>query len=149
MNLRFLMLIIVLATFFSCDFKKGPLSGFVNKPTVWVFAWFNVNENSEDNYWYYFGEIDSLLYTQIANNLRKNGILTLRNIRYWNEEGKLQMFEDIYSRGVISFKITSIEKMELLKNDPLLLYSEEEIDPETYKTFNKIHEKTIIEQIGK
>lgn len=54
-------------------------------------------------------------------------MFTLSNIRYWNDNNLLELYEDDKLEGDLIFKIQDIEEVILYKDDPINLFKLEEL----------------------
>ena len=83
---------------------------------VWVYAQFNVPE--EENYvmpYWYYGRIDGNLAHAISNNEVTSGFITLEQVRYWDDNNEIELYEDGVDTGNITFRIEHLVKFNEMK----------------------------------
>lgn len=95
--------------------------------------------------YFYFGQINKSLISEIDSNENKKGLFTLSNIRYWNDNELLELYEDEKLKGSVIFKIQDIEEITLYKDDPIYLFDLEELHEST-KTLRAKYLATTKEQ---
>ncbi len=128
-------LITILLT--SCNFYSGTNLPAHKDSKVWLYMTFNLKENGQDDFYYYYGRVDSALYEKMNQNRIRTGFIRLANVRYWTAEDKLRMAKDETSAGTITFRIEDIVKMDLQNGDPLDLYDAGDIDEKTQEYINR------------
>ena len=83
---------------------------------VWVYAQFNVPE--EENYiephWYY-GRVDGDLARAISSNEVTTGFITLEEVRYWDDNNEIALYEDHIDSGKVTFRIEHLVKFSEMK----------------------------------
>ena len=97
--------------------------------TIWVYAQFNVpNKDGIEDY-YYYGRVSEKVYNSFVDHKVKEGVVVLRDVRYWSNDDGYQEYADDLDSGTLIFRLEDIAFMRLQKGDPLLL-REKEDDPE-------------------
>lgn len=88
-------------------------------PSAWVFMHLNVPEEQGgmDSY-YYFARISSPIYERIRRNELERGFITLQDVRYWNNDDRIQAYRDAADSGELVFRIEDIRMITLLRKEP-------------------------------
>ncbi|WP_229792674.1 hypothetical protein, partial [Ulvibacter litoralis] len=110
----------------SCDYQKEK--SLKEQKKQWVYIELTTVSPRDTTDYFYFGQIKESLIGEIDSNEEKKGLFTLSNIRYWNDDDLLELYEDDKLKGSMIFKIQDIQEITLYKDDPLNLYDLEEID---------------------
>lgn len=93
---------------------------FADGEKVWVFAQFNVREESDDlESYYYYAQISSTLYEAIAKNEVNSGFICLENVRYWGDDDLIHEYRDYQNSGEIIFRIEDAVKLDLVIAEPI------------------------------
>jgi hypothetical protein len=102
--------------------------------TVWTFTQFNVTEEGDtiDSY-YYYGEISKKLYKKISDNQLSTGFILLRNVKYWGTDDLIHSYRSKESDGSLIFRIEDIQKMELIRTEPIAGKGQEQFEDEVIK----------------
>ncbi|SMF22834.1 hypothetical protein SAMN02745866_01450 [Alteromonadaceae bacterium Bs31] len=114
--------IVVLLSLVACDLQSevDALSSMRDKELVWVFAQFNVREESDGlESYYYYGQVSKKLYQAVSYNEISSGFILLKNARYWGENDLIYEYKDIKNSGDIVFRIENIVKVELINVEPI------------------------------
>lgn len=93
----------------------------------WVYVELVTESKTDTTEYFYFGQIRNSLVEAINLNENKKGLFTLSNIRYWNDNNLLELYEDDKMEGDLIFKIQDIEEVILYKDDPINLFELEEL----------------------
>lgn len=128
----YIYFILFLMILISCNFYPKKNTTTKECAQVWLYMTFNLEENGRDDFYYYYGQVDSLLYEKINRNRISSGFIRLRNVRYWTTEDKLTTGKSQISQGTVTFRIEGLIKMELINGDPLSLYDAEEIEESVF-----------------
>lgn len=115
-----------------------------NKPTdefkkQWVYVELVTTSKTDTSEYFYFGQMNKSLVDDIEANKEKSGLFMLSNIRYWNNNDLLQLYEDERLEGDLIFKLEDIEEVVLYKDDPINLFSIDQLD----KSIKKLRKKNI------
>ena len=105
----------------SCDMKKMETNLKENSRLQWVNLHMDVVMKSDTTSYYYYGQISQNDIDQLQNQPKK-GMFTLRNIRYFNTENQLEIYEDNNYAGKMLFNYKDVSWVELLKKDPILIF---------------------------
>lgn len=95
---------------------------------VWVYVELKVELVRDTSDYYYFGQINKSILDKIDKNSSANGLFKLSNIRFWNNDDLLQVYEDDDQPGFRMFKIQDISTLKAYTKDPIFLYENEELD---------------------
>lgn len=68
---------------------------------------------------------------------RKKGLFTLSNIRFLNDDGLLELYEDNNLSGDLIFRVQDIEEVVLYKDDPVNSFKLDELHESTKKLRKK------------
>lgn len=109
----------------SCVFLDEKPSENIKKQ--WVYVELVTESKTDTTEYFYFGQIRNSLVEAINLNENKKGLFTLSNIRYWNDNNLLELYEDDKLEGDLIFKIQDIEEVILYKDDPINLFKLEEL----------------------
>ena len=131
------ILILLLATLFTgCDAynELSSIGANAHMDTVWTFTQFNVTEEGDtiDSY-YYYGEISKKLYKKISANQLSSGFILLRNVKYWGTDDLIHPYRSKESDGSLIFRIEDIQKMELIRTEPIAGKGQEQFEDEVIK----------------
>jgi hypothetical protein len=102
-----------------------------NKEEVWVFLTIRYETNNGYNFDYYFGTIDKNLYQKISENKVNQGFITLKNVRYWNNDDKIEIDRDDQDVGTRTYRIEDIREIKLKKGDPIFIYPDDDLSEST------------------
>ena len=97
----------------------------VDSDTIWVFAQMNIPKKDGLEDYYYYGRINEEIYHRMIDGEMGEGFILFRDIRYWNDDSKIEQYEDHMESGDLLFRIEHIVKLDLEKGDPLLLEDKE------------------------
>lgn len=131
-----LFLLLGFAFFFkSCVlFEEKPLQ---NHEKQWVYIELITESKTDTTEYFYYGQIKKSLIDEIESNEEKKGLFTLSNIRLWNDNQLLELYEDNNVKGELIFKIQDIEEIILYKDDPINLFDLEELHESCKKIRNE------------
>lgn len=87
--------------------------------TVWVFFQFNVPASGDVIDFSFYGRIPYAEFRDILNGDRTEGFICLHDTRYWQGD-TVYAYEDDVDTGLLVFRVEHIQRMILLKADPLL-----------------------------
>lgn len=91
---------------------------------IWVFAQINIPEKENFEDYYYFGKIEKTLYDDIINQRKEKGLILFRDLHYFNDEDKVEKYEDDTYSGNVLFRIEHLVKVEKVKKHPLEIQTE-------------------------
>ena len=124
--LTVLISIITLSTFLSsCGFNTQRTSD--KKGKQWVYIELTTVTKSDTTNYYYYGQVKKALLHDIDSNPGLSGLFTLSNIRYWNDNDLLEVYEDEDLEGSIVFSIRDIKEIVLYKVDPVYTFEIDEL----------------------
>ena len=108
-----------LLLFSGCDLESTTvqIQQYGDGKTMWVSFHFNIPEEDKVAAYYYIGRIKEQMYELIVDGEIKEGMLLLRDVRYWDEVYK--EYEDDEYSGDIVFRVEHIAKMIPVKGDPM------------------------------
>lgn len=88
-------------------------------PSAWVFVQLNVPKEvgGMDTY-YYFARVSSPIYERIRRKELERGFITLQDVRYWNNDDRIQAYRDAADSGELVFRIEDIRMISLLRKEP-------------------------------
>jgi hypothetical protein len=131
LNRAFILLAIVF--FMGCDSKSelSSLGANIDGDTVWTFTQFNVlEEENTINSYYYYGEVSKALYQKISSNQLSSGFILLRNVKYWGTDDLIYSYRPNETNGSLIFRIEDIQKMELVRTEPITGKGQEQFENE-------------------
>ena len=111
----------------SCGFNTQRPS--VEQGKQWVYIELTTVTKSDTTNYYYYGQIKKALIREIDSNAGLTGLFTLSNIRYWNDNDLLEVYEDKNLEGSIVFGIQNIKEIVLYKVDPIYTFEVDELHP--------------------
>lgn len=94
---------------------------------VWVYVEVMVNMPNDTSAYYYYGPINESVFEQINNNSNSKGLFILSDIRYWNDDDLLEVYEDEDCMGIRVFNIQDIRQIRAYKKDPVYIYRPDEL----------------------
>jgi hypothetical protein len=124
-----LLLLASLLVFTGCDAEDTftTIKQSIDEDTIWVFAQINIPvEDDKIEDYYYYGRIKNDIYDLMVDGQLKDGFILFRDIRYWNDDNKVEKFENEADAGDITFRIEHIVKIDLSKGDPFILENSKE-----------------------
>lgn len=89
--------------------------------------------------YFYYGQINESVIEEINSDESKTGLFILSNIRYWDDNDLLQVYENNKFSGNKIFRIQAIQHLILFKDDPINLFDTTELH-ETAKELRNIIE---------
>nr|WP_321452740.1 hypothetical protein [uncultured Carboxylicivirga sp.] len=125
-HLAFIILIVgyIAITFFKSDISKVVHS---DKNKIWVqIDLVKILPRDTTDYFYY-GQINEDLLEQIEQNKDEGGLFLLKNIRYWDNDDKLRVYDDTDEVGIKMFRVNDISYVNVLKEDPIMIYDSTEL----------------------
>ena len=142
------MIIILLFSVVGCNAEQEvqALNSNLNNEKVWVFAQFNVREETDGlESYYYYAKISKRLYHEISQNKLQKGFIYLERVKYWGDNDLIYDYADGENSGELIFRIEDIAKIDLVNVEPMIgigieqfdLKSEPEVDGKN-KNSNKI-----------
>lgn len=109
----------------SCGFNTQRSSKAKGKQ--WVYIELTTVTTSDTTNYYYYGQVKKSLIRDIDSNAGLTGLFTLSNIRYWNDNDLLEIYEDEDLEGSIVFSIQDIKEIVLYKVDPVYSFEIDEL----------------------
>jgi len=94
---------------------------------VWVYIEVEVELASDTSNYFYHGQIKKSIINTMDANPNAKGFFKLYNIRYWDKDDLLAIYEDNYRLGYKIFKIENIRYLQAYKNDPVLSFDETDL----------------------
>ena len=138
MNFKQLMFPIILIsslTLSTCFTSCNNLNNEINKEPQkeWVYIELVTTSPRDTTDYFYFGQMKKSIINSINANEEKKGLFTLTNIRLWNDDDLLELYEDEKLKGTIIFKIQDIQEVTIYKDDPINLYDLEKLHESSLK----------------
>ena len=121
--------------FFSCD--KPDQAARKMEKKQWVYVELITESKTDTSEYFYYGQIRKSLVDEISLDEDKKGLFTLSNIRLWNDDNLLELYEDDKVKGDLVFKIQDIEEMIFYKDDPVNIFDLEQLHETTLKIRKK------------
>jgi len=128
------LLVLIVTLLMGCDAKNdfSSIGSNFDGDTVWTFTQFNVLEEDDViNSYYYYGEVSEELYQKISSNQLTTGFILLRNVKYWGNDNLIYEYRSKEEEGSLIFRIEDIQKMELLRIEPIAGKGQEQFEDET------------------
>ena len=97
------------------------------KNKKWVFVELKTTLLRDTSDYFYFGQISEEIINQIDNNQNTTGLFILSNIRFWNNDDLLEIYEDEELGGFKIFRVSDIHHLRTYKKDPVLIYDMDEL----------------------
>lgn len=101
----------------------------IDDDTIWVQIHFNIPEGDVVEDYYYYGRIHRGLYHKFLNGEVTEGMLLMRDVRFWNESEGIVKYEDEEYTGSISFRLEHVMKVTEFKKDPYVLQKKSDAEP--------------------
>lgn len=121
---RFLIISTLNLLLFSCDFFDQENE---NLEKQWVYIELITESKSDTTEYFYFGQINKSILNKIESDKIENAHFRLSNIRYWNDDHQLELYEDKKLVGELIFRLKDIEEVTLYKDDPINLFDDDEL----------------------
>ncbi len=118
---------------FSCDNLKSLEENEPVTEKTWVNITIRYDSNNGFQFYYYFGQIEESLCDKISKNIIEKGFIKIDNLRYWNDDDKIEVYEDETEPGIKIFRIEDIRKMSVLKGDPVVTYKKVSLSEKSLK----------------
>ena len=123
---RLLFAILIMVTLTSCDPKAIYREDNCNDQQ-WVYISIESFMRKDSTDYFYYGQVSKKLIDRL-NKGNSSGYFVLKNIRYFNDSDKLQLYADSSWMGTKVFRVKDIVKMNLLTRDPVLAYKKDELE---------------------
>nr|WP_319397482.1 hypothetical protein [uncultured Carboxylicivirga sp.] len=122
----FIILIVgyIVITFFKSDISKAVHS---DKNKIWVQIDLVKKLPRDTTDYFYYGQINEDLLEQIEQNKDDGGLFLLKNIRYWDNDDKLRVYDDTDEVGIKMFRVKDISYINVIKDDPIMIYDSTEL----------------------
>lgn len=112
------------------DSEAEAIGANLGDETIWVWTQFNVpEEHNRTESYYYYARINKGLYNGIINNKIEEGFILLRDVRYWNTEDVIEIYDTDLEKGNVTFRIEHIVHMVEVKKPPVAGYKYDDNDP--------------------
>ena len=105
----------------------------INPQKIWVYVEIQSEMVRDTSDYYYFGQINKSIISEINKNCSTDGLFILSNIRYWNTDDLLKVFSSEGYENYKIFQIKDIKYLEELKKDPIYIYDKEELHESALK----------------
>lgn len=140
-NIFLNLLVINFLNLLSCDYKAEK--NHLEPEMQWVYVEIVTESRKDTTEYFYYAQMKKSIIDEIELNEDKKGLFSLYNIRYMNNDGLLELYEDEILKGTLIFKIQDIEEVTLYKDDPVNLFALEELHESTkkFKRKSKNHNK--------
>ncbi len=133
---KFAFLLTIFSFFItSCDLKKTETISKEKDRLQWVNLHMDVVMKHDTTSYYYYGQISQNDIDQLQNQPKK-GMFTLRNIRYFNTDDQLEIYEDANYTGKMLFNYKDVSWVEILKKDPILIFDSLQLGDTSHKFLN-------------
>ena len=131
--MKYRILIFIMALLLNAcklDSEVGTATQRFSDETIWVWIQLNVPEEQDSiESYYYYARINKDLYTGITTNKIEEGFILLRDVRYWNTDDVIEIYDTDLEKGVVTFRVEHIVHMVEVKNPPEAGYTYDENDP--------------------
>jgi hypothetical protein len=125
------MIIALLFSVVGCNAEQEvkALNSNLNIEKVWVFAQFNVREETDGlESYYYYAKISKSLYHEISQNKLQKGFIYLESVKYWGNNDLIYDYADGENSGELIFRIEDIAKIDLVNIEPIIGKGIEQFD---------------------
>lgn len=133
-KISFLVFLVIIAS--SCNYQSNYNYKKVEKE--WVYIEIETTMLYDTTDYFYYGQISKNLANKLVKDEAPNGFFQLSNIRYYNSNDLLQVYENDNRKGRMYFRIEDIEYISVLKEDPVYYFEE-----------NELHESALIIRMSK
>lgn len=86
---------------------------------IWVYLEIKKILPRDTSDFYFYGQINKTIVDKINKNPKIDGLFILSDIRYWNDDDLLQVYEDNKDNGYKIFRISDIQYLTSYKTDPI------------------------------
>ena len=94
---------------------------------IWVYIEVQTEKVRDTSDYYYYGQINESIVNEIEMDKNTEGLFILSNIRYWNDDDLLQVYDDNERDGYKIFQIQSIQYIQPYKKDPIFIFEKDEL----------------------
>lgn len=122
-----IVIILILIAYIVYDHYVLPNNKSLNKKKIWVYVELKTTLMRDTSDYFYFGQINEEITNQIDNDQNTTGLFKLSNIRFWNNDDLLEIYEDDDMSGFKILRISDIHQLKSYKKDPILIYDIEEL----------------------
>ncbi|GEM_PF-1667041 len=106
----------------SCNHKPERVTTPQNDDVSdWVSIHIDSKMKNDTTSYYYYGQISRNVIEKLKEP-SSNGMFSLKNIRYFNPNDQLEVYEDIDYKGEMLFKLKDVIWIEIFKKDPILIF---------------------------
>lgn len=122
----------------SCDSfsyqNKNAYHSRQNK--IWVYVEVEKTMLKDTTNHFLYGQINESVLQKIDNNPAADGLFILSDIRYWNDDNLLQIYEDEKDKDFKVFRIQDIQYITSFQKDPVLQFEVNELHETALKLRN-------------
>jgi hypothetical protein len=111
---------------YSIDYQKTN-----NQTKLWVWVELKITLPRDTTDYFYYGQINESIIEKIESDEDENGLFILSNIRYWNDDDLLQVYEDKDHYDYKIFHIQDIQQLIPYKADPINVLEIDELHETT------------------
>ncbi len=115
----------------ACNLDSTKSNAHIEKQ--WAYFELTTESKTDTSEYFYYAQINKSLLHDIETNPEKKGLFTLSNIRFVNDDGLLELYEDSILSGDIIFRIKDIREIILYKDDPVQSFDIKELHPSAKK----------------
>jgi len=118
--------VIVSLFFVSCNLKQEKTSTNEKSRMEWVYINIDSKMAKDTSSYFYYGQVSSETLLRLKSDQTK-GMFSLENIRYFNTDDLLEIYEDMDYKGEKLFKLADVSRVDILKKDPVLIFDSVEL----------------------
>ena len=119
-----------------CDSSIIP--GTSEKTKTWVYIEIETTMLTDTTDYYYYGRIDKILTDKITSGEIKQTYFVLSDIRFWNSDDLLEVYENDSRFGFKVFRTEDIQYLTFFKKDPVQIFGEDELHPSALSVSKQI-----------
>ena len=136
LNIVFIVIILIFITW---QIAKSSVINKINTSgdKMWVYVKLKTELPRDTSDYYYYGQIKESLIHKIDIDEEINGLFILHNIRYWDDDDLLNIYENEDRHSFKIFKILDINYLTPLKKDPIMMFEMEELHEDAKKIRNE------------
>jgi len=143
MKLKGLFCIAVSLLFISCNLKQEKISTDQKTSKEWVYINVDSRMATDTTNYFYYGQVSGETLLKLKSN-RAKGMFSLENIRHFNTNDLLEVYEDMDYKGEKLFRLEDVTRVDVLKKDPVLIFDSVE-SAKSAKIFLKQKQKSHLE----
>lgn len=94
---------------------------------IWVYVELQRTIAQDTSNYFYYGQVSERVIEKIENNPEAKGVFILSDIRFWNDDDLLELYEDTERFGFKAYRLQDIQHISSFKKDPVFIFKPEEL----------------------